>query len=212
MKKKAHFMPAWVSAWCLRFWGVRVDIANKEAIDPNQNYIIVTNHSSDLDPFLTSFIFRKLYAKYLAKAEILKYPIFGMALRNMYIPVSRGSRNSREESMRTMIQTIRTEQCSLFIYPEGTRNKGPELLREFHDGAFKIAIETQIPILVATLTNSFFIMKPKSWLLHPQRLRVYVEDPIPTIGLQSGDAAMLREEVRKRMLAAYAKENITELL
>jgi len=210
MNYKMHFLPAWCSKWLLRLWGVKLNVIGKN-YDTNQQYVVVMNHSSDLDPFFGSAIFDNLYIKYLAKAEILKYPIFGMAIRNMYIPVIRSNSQSREQSMNAMIDAINNLKCSLFIYPEGTRNKGPELLKEFHDGAFKVAITTQVPILVASLTNAYYIMKPRSWLLYPQILNVYIEQPIITQGCSMIDINNLKTQVREMMIRRFEKENINEL-
>ncbi len=209
---KAHFIAPWVSKWLLRLWGVRCVIDGEQHIDATQHYIVVLNHSSDLDPFLGSYVFKKLFVKYLGKAEVLKYPIFGLALRKMYIPVQRNNRNSREQVMQLMIKSVKTNQCSLFIYPEGTRNRGPQLLTEFHDGAFKVAIATQTPILVATFVNSFKIMRPRSWLIYPQKLQVEVAAPLSTIGLTMANVPEVKAQVRAIMLAAFAKHGVEHLI
>jgi 1-acyl-sn-glycerol-3-phosphate acyltransferase len=209
---KAHFISGWVSKWNLRLWGVRCVINGPMPADDSQHYVVVVNHCSDLDPFICSAIFKNLYIKYLGKAEILKYPVFGLALRKMYIAVQRNNRSSREQVMQLMIDTINNSKCSLFIYPEGTRNKGPQLLTDFHDGAFRVAIATQTPILVATLVNSFTIMKPRSWVLHPQTLYVEVAPAIATQGLSNSDVPALKQKTKDIMLAAFAKHGVQELV
>ena len=95
---------------------------------------------------------------------------------------------------------------SIFIFPEGTRNKsGENNLLPFKDGAFRLAIDLQVPILPQVYINTDYIMPYKPLLMRPARIDVYYLDPISTEGLTMQDLQNLKEQVRSVISEEYNK-------
>jgi 1-acyl-sn-glycerol-3-phosphate acyltransferase len=88
---------------------------------------------------------------------MVKIPIFGMVYKRLVILIDRSSKESRERCVIALKEEIKRGQ-SILIFPEGTMNKTDQLLGDFYDGAFRIAIETQTPILPLTIINTKELM------------------------------------------------------
>jgi 1-acyl-sn-glycerol-3-phosphate acyltransferase len=115
------------------------------------------------------------------------------------ILVDRKSKKSREKAMQYMLKTLR-EGHSLFLYPEGTRNRTSAPLKEFKDGAFRTAITAQVPIAVQTLLNTKGVNNPNGVHLLPGKVTVVWNEPIETKGMTEADIPALSERVRNIML------------
>jgi 1-acyl-sn-glycerol-3-phosphate acyltransferase len=110
-----------------------------------QNYIVVANHASYID---VPFIFRAVpfFIRPLAKAELAKVPLFGYLYRQVAILVDRSDNKSKAHSIQKLRRALNREG-SIFIFPEGTFNETEEPLKPFYDGAFRLALQTNTPIL-----------------------------------------------------------------
>ena len=122
----------------------------------------------------------------------------GYIIRNLYISVNRKDKYARAKSMENMQKNIR-EGISVFIFPEGTRNKSSEPLLDFRDGAFRLAIESQVPIAALTLLNT--------GKLSPGVLHCVWSEPISTKGMTQDDIPALKEKVISEM-KKHLKGNI----
>jgi 1-acyl-sn-glycerol-3-phosphate acyltransferase len=101
------------------------------------------------------------------------------------------------ETMRKHLE----EKSSIHLFVEGTRNKGPEPLKRFHNGAFSLAIEAQKPIAVLVIIGSEKTINPNYSFQASPGLPIAVwTEPISTEGMSSGDVPKLSEMVRERML------------
>jgi 1-acyl-sn-glycerol-3-phosphate acyltransferase len=179
-------------------FGVRVVIKNKSVLKANQVYVFAANHRSMLDipayALSCSHTFR-----FLAKAELTKIPVLGYIIRHLYISVDRKNKAARAKSMENMQGSLE-EGISVFICPEGTRNKSDAPLLPFHDGAFRLAIAAQVPLAVLTILNSGELLSPKHPLmLKPGRIYCVWAEPVDTKGMTEADIPMLRERVRAIM-------------
>lgn len=140
----------------------------------------------------------------LAKKELLKIPVFGWIAQVMCVVVDRSSNESRRKSMDNL-KRILGMGISVLIFPEGTQNRTKEPLQPFYDGAFRIAIETQEPILPIVVLNAGKIMPPGRAYIQPGKIVVVVGEEIPTKGLTLADMKELREKVfgiMSRMIAS----------
>lgn len=176
-------------------FGVKNEIVNIELINPNQNYIVIANHSAQLDIICGSSAL-PIPAKFLAKSEILKVPFFGFFVKMLAIPVNRKDKNSREQSVTLMTELLKSGE-SVYIYPEGTRNRvvnGP--LKEFKDGAFRIAIDSGVPIAIQVIENTGRLNNPNFLHLIPGKVKTTWLKPIETKHLKPTDIEQLKLEVR----------------
>jgi 1-acyl-sn-glycerol-3-phosphate acyltransferase len=87
------------------------------------------------------------------------------------------------------------KKVSVLIFPEGTRSPTDEML-PFKDGAFKLAVETGVPILPIAVAGTRHCMAKKSFLFRRARAKARVLAPVPTEGLTSADVPHLKEKVR----------------
>ena len=171
----AREIPRIVSKILLFAFGIRVKSHGREKINFDQQQIYVFNHLSNIDPF-TSSVQIPPQSRYLAKAEILKYPGFGMALKHLHVPVQRYDKNDRDRSLKDLFDAVE-QGHSLVIFPEGTRNAGPELLKRFRKGAFYVSAKSKVPIVTCTGVNVHRILSARSFLLSPGTIDFYWDGP-----------------------------------
>ena len=174
--------------------------------DRSKQYVFVFNHISYVDiPVLLKTI-RWQQMRILGKAEMSKVPLFGFIYRSAAVMVERGDPEKRAKSVQ-QLKSVLKKGISIVIAPEGTFNLTHKPLKEFYDGAFKIAIETQTPIKPVLFLDTYDRMHYESIVsLQPGRSRsVYLEE-IQVDGLTLDDVDFLREKVYKIMeekLIAY---------
>ena len=172
----------------------------RENFKPRQSYIYVSNHTSFLDiPGLTM-----LLGEYrpLAKKELLKIPVFGWIARSAAVIVDRSSGESRKRSM-DKLKRMLLDGLSILIFVEGTQNRTKEPLQPFKDGAFRIAIDTQQPVLPIVVVGAGPLMPPGTIRMHPGHVKIFVAPEISTVGLGNNDLSQLKEqtfEVMKKMI------------
>lgn len=155
-------------------------------------YIFVSNHTSFLDiPGLTMLLpgqFRPL-----AKKELLKIPVFGWIARTATIIVDRSSHESRKKSI-DQLKVFLKNGISILIFVEGTQNRTKEILQPFHDGAFRIAIDTQQPVLPIVVLGAGGLMPPGTIDLKPGLIRIYAGEEIPTQNLTVQQVGQLKQK------------------
>jgi len=203
----------WIGYAFLRLWSwvfsmltfIRYEYYGKENFHKGQSYIYVSNHTSFLDiPGLWMLIpgqFRPL-----AKKELLKIPVFGWIAKSAAIIVDRSSPESRKKSV-DILKGFLKSGFSILIFAEGTQNRTREILQPFHDGAFRIAIDTQQPILPIVLIGAGRLMPPGTINLRPGRVRIYVGEQIETAGLTSESTRSLKQQTFDAMTEMIVKNS-----
>lgn len=167
----------WISTFFL-LSGIRLNVRGREKFAEGQNYIVVCNHNSMMDVPVTS-PFIPGANKTIAKKEIMKVPIFSIIYRKGSVLVDRNSDQSRRESYLRMRQVLEMGM-HMCIYPEGTRNNTTKPLKDFHEGAFRLAKDTGKPIMPAVLFGTGRMLPTKGGLLfRPGKLEMHFLDPIP---------------------------------
>lgn len=183
--------------WC-RGWlfiiGMPVRVSGS---NPDGRFIIVANHISYLD---TLVIFPAVgrYFRPLGKKEFSKYPLLGFIYKQVVILVDRSSAMSRSISMRLMWRVMRKEG-SIIIFPEGTFNETGAPLKSFYDGAFRLSVNTNTPILPLILPDTPARWHYSAWWkVWPGRNRAIFLAPILPVGK---DIATLKQQVYGAMEA-----------
>ncbi len=175
--------------WRFETTGIRIE-------DPRRPYVVVSNHESYADIFLISHLPWEM--KWLSKDEIFRLPLMGWMMRMAGdIRVRRGHAASRADALLGMQDRL-ARNVSVMIFPEGTRSATEEML-PFHDGAFRIAIQTGCPILPLAVAGTRGCMEKGSFRFHRARAAVCVLEPEPTDGLTLDDVRALRSRVRDRI-------------
>ncbi len=168
-------------------------------IDQKKQYVFVFNHISYIDIPVIMKAMGKRHFRVLGKAELTKIPIFGFVYKSAAVTVDRSSAANRAKSV-MQLKAILKKGISIVVSPEGTFNMTHKPLKEFYDGAVKVAIETQTPIKPMLFLDVYDRLSYKSvFSLTPGISRiVYLED-IPVEGLTFADVKMLKDKVYKAM-------------
>ena len=111
--------------------------------------VLSPNHASDLDIPMT-FIASPTPVVFMGKAELLKLPLFGYFFKQTSIAVDRSSFSGRKQAMIDADQRIK-DGYSVCIYPEGGIPAQDQLLGGFKSGAFKLAVENNIPVVLMSI-------------------------------------------------------------
>mgnify|MGYP003150097717 CR=1 FL=1 len=174
-------------------------VEGKEHFKKGQNYVIISNHTSFLDtPAIPQAIDAPFKA--LAKKELTKIPIFGLIIKTITEVVDRSNPQSRQRSKERLNEVLKNEN-SILVFPEGTMNRTDKPLQGFYDGAFRIAIDAQAPILPIVIKGAAKLMKPSSFVMKPGKINVKLLAPISTKGLTQKDLPQLKAEVVEKMQA-----------
>ncbi len=96
---------------------------------------------------------------------------------------------------------------SIFIFPEGTRNKGLEPLNEFYDGAFRFAIESQKPIVAMCSINARNITASDNYAVRPGTITIKYLGPYDTTGLTKENLPELKNKIREDMYEVLRTED-----
>ena len=188
--------------WMYTFFflsGIRRVYKGRQHFKKGQNYIVVCNHNSFMDVPLTSPGIPGPN-KTIAKMEMSRIPIFGVVYKRGSVLVDRKSEESRKRSYLKMKEVL-DMGLHMCIYPEGTRNKTAQPLQRFHDGAFRLAVDTQKPIIPALIFNTKKVLpQHKSFYVWPHKVEMHF---LPPVFPQAKTAQELKEEVFHIMYHYY---------
>lgn len=131
---------------------------------PKGPFIIVANHASYADIFLSPSVLGRFPHVFLGKSEILSYPIIKYYFINYNISVFRGDKTKTNKTMELARKKLE-EGWSIVVFPEGgiPDHQRPIML-PFKDGAFRLAKETNTAILPVTFVNHYQLFSdPNNW-------------------------------------------------
>lgn len=181
--------------------GVRIRIKGREHFRKNENYIVISNHNSFMDvPLTTPFI--PGANKTIAKIEMARIPLFGMIYKTGSVLVDRKNEESRKNSFTDMKEVL-AMGLHMCIYPEGTRNKTNEPLQRFHNGAFRLAVETGKSIMPAVIFNTAKVLPTnKKFFFWPVKIKMHFLDSISSQSLTFDE---LKDKAFASMQEYYVK-------
>ncbi|NSL88174.1 lysophospholipid acyltransferase family protein [Chitinophaga solisilvae] len=187
-----YFLRFWAHVW-FPMVGMRVT-RRYECEKDNEPCIYVVNHRSYLDAAIAVKVMR-LPFRPLGKIEMSKIPFFGFIYKNSVVAVDRSNAPARARSVREMMTALKAG-ISILMFPEGTTNESDQPLRPFHNGAFRMAIEMQIPIKpVLYLDAGDRLPHTGPMNLSPGKCRVVFLPNIPVKGLTLDDINTLKQQV-----------------
>lgn len=170
----------WIAFFFI-FSGVRRRFVGLHHFDKEKSYVVVCNHNCFMDVPLSSCGI-PVPNRTIAKQEMAKIPLFNVIYRGGSILVDRKSESSRKRSYIAMRKVL-NYGLTMCIYPEGTRNKGKVPMQQFHDGAFRLAVDSKKAILPTVLFNTTKVMpRDKSFYFWPTPVEMHFLDPIPSVG------------------------------
>jgi 1-acyl-sn-glycerol-3-phosphate acyltransferase len=187
----------WASLYIWVFPPWSVTIKGKELIDPNETYVIVSNHQSLVDILVAFTLF--IHFKWVSKAELFNIPLIGWNMSlNRYIKLRRGNSRSIKEMYRACEKHL-NEGSSIYLFPEGTRSETGEM-RKFKEGAFVLAKRLNRPILPMVINGSRTAVPKNSLNFHGKtRIEVTVLPPVTPGDLQEQTASDLAASIQEKI-------------
>nr|WP_297708120.1 lysophospholipid acyltransferase family protein [uncultured Butyrivibrio sp.] len=184
--------------------GVKRTVIGEENVPKDTAVLYVGNHRSIFDivlayprvPSPTGFI---------AKKEILKVPLLNIWMIYMdCLFLDRKDLRKGMEMILTAIDKVKNG-ISIFIYPEGTRNKTDAPLGEFHKGSFKIAQKTNCPIVPVVINHSDDILEKHFPWIKSTHITIEYCKPILMSDLSKEDQKNIDQYVKNLMEDVYLK-------
>ena len=167
----------WIANAGLKIGGIRIDVTGREQLDPQQRYIFMSNHISNLDPPLLLPLLPGRTSVFL-KRSLMKIPVLGYAMRlGRFVPVDRdGSVESAKQSVETARQVLESG-LHVMTFVEGTRSRDGRLL-PFKKGPFYLAMETGAPVVPVSIWGTESMMKKGSVSITPGTAHVVFHAPL----------------------------------
>jgi 1-acyl-sn-glycerol-3-phosphate acyltransferase len=184
---------AWSRAW-LAASGTKLTVVGAENVDPDESYVVVSNHLSTLD-IMACFLAVPLPIRYLAKKELFRIPLLAQGMRAIgIIEVDRSARSAVHAEVNRRAKELVEKGRSLIIYPEGTRPRDG-VLDPFKKGAFTMAISSQLSVLPVAIHGTYQAWRPGTLWVKGGEVTVIVDKPIATVGLGQPDSGELTKQV-----------------
>jgi 1-acyl-sn-glycerol-3-phosphate acyltransferase len=189
----------WMNGW-LRMIGCPVAVKGRENFKPGKNYVVVFNHNALLDaPLSAPYVPGP--NKTIAKSSFAKVPVFGLFYKRGAVLVNRKNERSRQQSYFEMREVL-AKGMHMCLYPEGTRNRTDAPLKQFYDGAFKLAIDAKKDVIPCVIFGTGQAMPiHKKFYLMPTRLQMQFLPPVSSTGI---DAKALKEKIFNLMEQTFA--------
>jgi len=177
------------------FIPMRVKVSGRDNVDPQQSYVVVSNHQSHVD-VLVLYGWLGVDFKWVMKQELRKVPGLGIACAVLgHIYIDRSNRQAAIASLEAARERI-TGGTSVLFFPEGTRSLSGGLGR-FKKGAFRMAVDLGLPILPVTIVGSRAILPAKTKRLFPGRASMVIHPPVAVDGYGTENLSELMERVRE---------------
>jgi len=183
--------------------GCPLFVRGRKNFIPGETYVVVCNHNSFMDVPI-SYPAIPGGNKTIAKIEMAKIPIFGLMYRTGSVLVDRKSEASRKESYKEMKKVLEMG-LHMCLYPEGTRNLSDQPLKSFHDGAFRLAIDSGKAIIPSLIFNTRKVLPAsKPFFLLPHKMEMHF---LPPIAVQPGETTVALKERVYRIMHDYYVAN-----
>ena len=189
-----------------RFWarfivvgmGFRVKITKEENPNPLSSYMFVANHTSMMDIMLMLLAVKNPFV-FVGKKELAKIPLFAFFYKRTCILVDRSSAKSRQAVFLRAQKRLK-QGLSICIFPEGGVPDERIVLDTFKDGAFRLAINHQIPIVPLVFYDNKKRFSYTFFSGGPGRMHAKVLKFISTSGLTIEDTKQINEKTHHSIL------------
>ena len=155
----------------LFYLNVHVHVEGKEKLPkPGTRFLVVANHLSNYDPMSVMYALRQHMLVFVSKPENFNIPLTGAIMHKTgFMAIDRDSVKNAIVTINKAADYIKNDLSSVFIFPEGTRNRTEQPLLEFKNGAFKIATKAECPVVIIAISGTEFVKKRI-----PRRSDVYI--------------------------------------
>lgn len=188
---------------------VRVVVEGAEHAQGDRSYVVASNHQSIYD-ILVIYGWLRLDLKWVMKQELRKMPAIGIGCEKAgHIFVERRNPKQAAAAITAALQRL-GDGIGILFFPEGTRSPDGCLL-PFKKGAFRTAIDQQIPLLPITLVGTRDVLPARTLRLFPGTVRMVIHPPIETAGMTVAQVDELSRRARQVISSAMPPELRTEL-
>ena len=201
-----------VFSWgILKIFGIQVEVEGREHLEAAQPCIYIANHQSNLDMGTFGGIYPK-QTVVIGKKELRWIPFFGLfftAAGNVMI--DRNKTTQALTGMSQAVDAIKSKQVSIWIFPEGTRNKAGKGLLPFKKGPFHMAMQADVPLVPLICSPLSHRVSWRERKIQGGVLKIRVLPPIFLKNYSGKSMETIASEVRDLMLKALTDlEKLTE--
>lgn len=127
---------------------ISVKVENIEKLPTEGQYLVVSNHRSIIDPPIVEVTFKdtEIFGPWISKKELYNSFFFGLFVRNAGSILLDREKSQMSGFFADIKEAVKRGE-SIFIFPEGTRNKTNRALTSFKEGSRIIALKNRLPIL-----------------------------------------------------------------
>ena len=194
----------WIFRIILKMAGVHITVKGIENIPKDRAVLYVGNHRSYFD-ILTGYVTVPTLVGFVAKKEMEKWPLLSNWMKNVHCLFL--NRTDMKEGLKTILEGIAQVKSgiSVWIFPEGTRNKNEDLmdLLPFKEGSLKIAEKSGCPVIPVAITGTDDVFERHT----PWIRKSYVI-------IEYGEPIYLKElpPDKKKFPGAYTRDVISSML
>lgn len=146
-------------SWLL---GLKIEVRIPESVKNKGPFVYICNHQNSYDIFTISASVQPATVS-VGKKSLKWIPFFGqMYWLTGNILIDRKNSNKAMNTIALTAKKIKEKQLSIWLFPEGTRSNGRGLL-PFKTGAFRTAIQAQVPIVPVCASNLHNKIKLNRW-------------------------------------------------
>ncbi len=192
--------------WFLCLFRVRLRVKGMEKI-PKEPFILISNHRSAMDAVFGLCAFKKRKMAFIAKSEVMKYPIVGAHILNSgFLGIERDKPLASLRVINRAAKYVKEEKMDYGIFPEGTRTKDGKV-GEFKEGAFLAAKKADAPIVLITTEGSESFWK--HFPLGSPKITLTVREIISRETVAAEDVGTLSRLARNAICRALGEEETT---
>jgi len=192
----------------LRIAGARFEVRRAAGFDAARTSIFICNHVNLFDPFVIYSAIPQFVRGFELESHF-RVPVYGWMMgRFGNIPVPDAPSREGLETMTQRAKAALESGVSLIAFAEGSRTRDGHV-QPFKKGIFSIAQRFGIPLVPVSMVGSYQFFQTGHWMLHPEKITVYIHDTIDTTQIARAEVDALRQLVQN-IVSAPVEESLKE--
>ncbi len=188
----------------LKLLGVRLHVKGLEHLQSMPPSVVIANHQDNLDLFIHGGLIPRRCVS-VGKKSLRYLPLFGQVYWLAgNIMIDRSKSKASITTMTETTQALKDRQTSIWVFPEGTRNKGNNLL-PFKKGAFHMAKQANAPIIPICASAYPQHLRLNKW--HAGDVYIEVLPAVQTKDIPHEEINTLCQQIHARMAETIERLN-----
>jgi len=193
----------WSRLWCLLLF-VHIEVKNRHLINTSTSYVFVANHQGAFDIF-SIYGYLGHPFKWMMRKGLANFPLVGTACQRAgHIMVDTHSAEGLKRTMADAEGKL-SHGMSLVVFPEGRRTSTGKV-GTFKPGAYKLAVEFNLPVVPITIDGSYRVMPRSTFNVTPGKIVLTLHEPIVP-SADGHDITRLMSESRATIISQLPLEN-----